>query len=273
MRETMFVKLGVVLALVFSIPSVALAGIEESRTFESRYLSVQVGPEQAQTDLLQSIVEIRIPEKITTVGASLNYLLEPYGFQLDDNPESDGQYLLLILVLPEPHRRLGPMTLMNAITTLGGHSFQSSINPVKRTVSYQLREGFAQFATEIDSEIAKQQWLERTEMVLLPSNESKSIPAEQQNYGPVLRGDNLSFIVSKLALKGMTTAQSLVHIFRANPQAFANHNMNHLLAGEILTIPPVEIEALPTAVESSRLVDEHYRLWKNPLWRRGGVAP
>ena len=41
----------------------------------------------------------------------------------------------------------------------------------------------------------------------------------------------------------------------------------------MLTIPPVEIEALPTAVESSRLVDEHYRLWKNPLWRRGEVAP
>ncbi|WP_101757303.1 hypothetical protein [Oceanicoccus sp. KOV_DT_Chl] len=273
MREIDFGKLGVVLALVLFLSPCALAGIAESRTFESRYLSVQVGPEQAQTDLLQSIIEIRIPEKITTVGEALNYLLRPYGFQLDINPDSDEQYLLLMLALPEPHRGLGPMTLMEAVTTLGGHSFQALINPVKRTVRYQLREGFTQFATDTDSEKAKQQWLARKEVESVSSEELKIIAVEQQRYVPVLRGDSLSSIVNNLDLNGMTTDQSLVHLFRANPQAFANHNMNHLLAGEMLTIPPVEIEALPTAVESSQLVDEHYRLWKKRFWRQGEVAP
>ena len=275
MRDAIFCKLGLILAIVFSLPSAVQADMADSRTFESRYLSVQVGPEQAQTDLLQSIVEIRVPEKITTVGESLNYLLRPYGFQIDDDPESDEQYLLLILALPEPHRRLGPITLMDAVTTLGGKSFRPSINPVKRTVRYQLREGFAQFATDTDTEGAKQQWLERKEIVSLPSSELKPIAAEQQehpSYGPVLRGDSLSRIASQLDLKDMTTDQSLVHLFQANPHAFANHNMNHLLAGEMLTIPPVEIETLPTAVESSRLVDEHYSLWKKRLWRQREVA-
>ncbi len=60
----------------------------------------------------------------------------------------------------------------------------------------------------------------------------------------------------------MTTDQSLIHLFHANSHAFANRNMNHLLAGEMLTIPSVEIEILPTVIEFSRLVDEHYRLWR-----------
>ncbi len=119
-------------------PSVSRAGRHgwQPYFFESRYLSVQVGPEQAQTDLLQNIVEIRVPETITTVGESLDYLLRPYGCQIDEFPEVDEQYLLLILALQEPHRRLGPMTLMDAITTLGGNSFRPLINSVKRTVKY-----------------------------------------------------------------------------------------------------------------------------------------
>ena len=75
----------------------------------------------------------------------MNYLLKPYGFQIDDNPESNEQYLLLMLALPEPHRQLGPITLMDAVTTLGGASFRPLINPAKRTVRYQLRDGFGEF--------------------------------------------------------------------------------------------------------------------------------
>lgn len=262
MRMTIVGKWDAALAIVLFLPSIVQAEIADSRIFESRYLTVQVGPKQAQTDLLQSIVDIQVPEKTTTIGESLSYLLRPYGFQIDEDPASDEQYLLLVLALPEPHRQLGPMTLMDALTTLGGNSFRPVINPVKRTVRYQFRDGFTRFANETDREGAKKQWSESKEVVPASLNESKLIADDQQTYGPVLRGDSLGQIVNQLDFKYMTTHQSLVYLFLANPHAFANRNMNHLLEGEVLTIPVVEIEALPSAVEASRLVNEHHRLWK-----------
>ena len=273
MRETVIGRWGAILTIVFALPLTVQADTTDtvdSRILESRYLSVPMGPESAQTDLLQSIVDIRIPEQITTVGGALDYLLRPYGFQLDDSheadeqPEADEQYLLFVLTLPEPHRNLGSMTLMDALTTLGGKSFRPLINPVKRSVRYQLREEFGQFSTAEDMEVAKQQWLDQKEITSLPTKESGAIPVSQQkqeSYGPVQRGDSLSHIASQLDLSGMTIDQVLVYLFRANPHAFANNNMNHLLAGVMLKLPPVNPETLPTAFEASQLVDEHYRLW------------
>ena len=273
MRETVIGRWGAILTIVFALPLTVQADTTDtvdSRILESRYLSVPMGPESAQTDLLKSIVDIRVPEQITTVGGSLDFLLRPYGFQLDDSheadeqPEVDEQYLLLVLTLPEPHRNLGSMTLMDALATLGGKSFRPLINPVKRSVRYQLREGFGQFAAAEDMEVAKQQWLDQKEITSLPPKEPGGISVvqqEHQTYGPVQRGDSLSHIASQLNLTGMTIDQVLVYLFRANPHAFANDNMNHLLAGKMLNTPPVNLETLPTAFEASQLVDEHYRLW------------
>lgn len=269
MRETVIGRWVAILTMIFALPLTGQAnttGTADSRILESRYLTVQLGPEVAKTDLLKSIVDLRVPEKITTVGGALDFLLRPYGFQLDDSheadeqPEAGEQYLLLVLTLPEPHRNLESMTLMDALATLGGKSFRPLINPVKRSVSYQLREGFGQFATAEEMEVAKQEWLDQKEMNLLPPKDLEPISAAQK-YGPVQRGNSLSHIASQLDLSDITIDQLLVYLFRANPHAFANGNMNHLLAGAVLKILPVNPETLPTAFEASQLVDEHYRLW------------
>ena len=254
MQGVMFNKRGVVAVIVFIVASATQADAPDRRVFENRYLSVQVGAEHAQINLLQSIIEIQVPERFQTVGGSLNYLLKPYGFQIDDNPESNEQYLLLMLALPEPHRQLGPITLMDAVTTLGGESFRPLINPVKRTVRYQLRDGFGKFVTDEELAHARKQWLEEKEKNS-PSLTDKEFTVHVQP------GDNLSSIVNELDIAGLTTDQALVYLFQANPHAFVSSNMNYLLAGAELTIAPVEPETLPTAVEASQLVDEHYRLW------------
>jgi type IV pili sensor histidine kinase/response regulator len=285
MRETVIGRWVVILTIVFALPLTVQAnttGAADSRIVESRYLSAQVGPEDAQTDLLQSIVDIRVPEQISTVGRALDYLLRPYGFQLDDSrevdeqPEANEQYLLLVLTLPEPHRNLRAMTLMDALTTLGGKSFRPLINPVKRSVNYQLREGFGLFATAEDMEVAKQEWLDQKKITAPPSEKPGAISVaqhEHQNYAPVQRDDSLSHIASQLDLSGMTIDQVLVYLFRANPHAFANDNMNHLLAGVMLKLPTVNPETLPAAFEASQIVDEHYRLWKKRLWIQREVTP
>lgn len=267
MREAVIGRWMTILTVVFAVPLTVQADTTDkvdNRIFESRYLSVQVGPENAQADLLQSIVDTRIPEQITTVGGALDHLLRPYGFRLDDDPDVDEQYLLLILTLPEPHRTLASMTLKDALIILGGKSFRPLINPVKRSVRYQLRKGFSQFATTEDRAMAKQQWLDQKEISLLSSKDRALISATQSEhptYGPVQQGDSLSYIASQLEASGMTIDQMLVTLFRANPHAFANDNMNHLLVGKTLTVPSVNSEALPTAFEASQFVDQHHRLW------------
>ena len=254
MQAVMFNKCGLVAAIVF-IAASAIQQVHASdrRVFESRYLSVQVGAEPAQIDLLQSIIEIQMPTRVTTVGESLTLLLGPYGFQLEDNPESGEQYLLLMLPLPEPHRQLGPITLIDAITTLGGPGFQPLINPVKRTIGYQLRDGFDQFVTNEDVQHSRKQWSEEKERISLsPNDEVFTVLVKQ--------GDSLSHIVNVLDLGGITTDQALTLLFQANPHAFVNNNMNHLLAGTTLMIPPVQSDVFLSVIEARELVDRHYRL-------------
>ena len=275
MRARVVSFMSLFLVLVILLPAAVQA---ESRIGESRYVSVTVGPKPEQMDLLQSIVNIHIPETITTIGEALDYLLEPYGFHLESSPETDEQYLLLILALPDPHRHLGSMTLIDALTVLGGKSFQVVINPVKRTVRYQLRDTFDQFVTAEDKTAAKQQWLEQRTVTttVAPEKAANSplvIKQRAQQYWPVEKGDNLSRIASQIVLKGMTRDQALVYLFRVNPHAFANNNMNHLLADRVLIIPPIDPEILPTALQARRLVNKHYYLWQQQLSVDREVTP
>ncbi|WP_353220056.1 FimV/HubP family polar landmark protein [Salinisphaera sp. S4-8] len=58
-------------------------------------------------------------------------------------------------------------------------------------------------------------------------------------YGPVAAGETLSRIAARLRRPDTTLDQMQVAIYRNNPQAFSD-NMNILLRGAMLAIPPVE---------------------------------
>lgn len=235
---------------------------------ESRYVTQQVGPTLAQADLMKSVIRVSIPERVLSVGAAIQYLLKPYGYQLDDEmgpPESLAAYVLLTRPLPEPHRTLNTMTLHDALEVLGGDSFDVLINPVLRTVGYRLKPGLQEHVSEADWDEAKATWIAGADASLgaapitLPPKAEKGF-IETPDYGPVKPGDTLGGIVLGLGLKGLTMAQALVHTFQSNPGAFANNNMNHLLVGVYLTVPPWRDELLPPSA-ASRVVDEHFRLW------------
>ena len=227
---------------------------------------MRVGAIQEQTELLQSIVDIQIPERITTVGQALEYLLQPYGFQLQDDEDSaNEQILLFTLNLPRPHRAIGPITLFDALALFGGKSFTVKINPVTRRVSYTLKTSYRQYISENDVETARRQWL------ALKATEARSKPQETDSplaeevlvygYGPVKPGETLGEIASYFKLNGLSLDQGLVALFQANPDAFANDNMNHLREGALLTVPAFDqSNALPKQ-EASHLVDQHYREW------------
>jgi len=57
------------------------------------------------------------------------------------------------------------------------------------------------------------------------------------SYGPVRRGEILTAVAQKLKPVGTTTWQMSIVLYRANPHAFTDGNINKLRVGSILTIP------------------------------------
>ena len=67
-------------------------------------------------------------------------------------------------------------------------------------------------------------------------------------YGPLKRGETLSRIAAKVRPQNATLQQTMLGIFRHNPAAFINNNMNLLKAGHRLRIPDAgQIAALSQA--------------------------
>jgi pilus assembly protein FimV len=68
----------------------------------------------------------------------------------------------------------------------------------------------------------------------------------ESDYGPIRPGETLSRIAAQVRPQNATLQQTMLGIFRHNPTAFINQNMNLLKAGHRLRIPPPDqITALP----------------------------
>ena len=232
--------------MVLGVSSLSLAEEISSVIPESRYVSVQVGATPAQRNLLESVLSVHIPESLETIGAALEYVLHPYGLRLLNTEEAlPEQALLLSLALPDPHRTLDPITLIDALNLLGGESFEVTINPVTRTISYALKKDYKQFVSEAEIQQAVKSWIQKTQTV--------------NHYGPVKKGESLSSIVAVSGLKGVTLDQRMVQVYQANQHAFLN-NMNALKKGVLLNLIPQDSAVLPMSA-ASRFVDEQHRLW------------
>ena len=67
----------------------------------------------------------------------------------------------------------------------------------------------------------------------------------------VRSGDSLSRIAGRAQRPGVSLDQMLVSLFRANPQAFVEENMNRLKAGSVLTVPAAD-EATKVSPQAAR---------------------
>ena len=103
-----------------------------------RYRSVLAGPTDGQANLLSAMVNVEFPAGVSTVGAAVHYLLRGSGYQLAAEMAADpARSDLLGLPLPEGHRSLGPMSLQDALETLGGPAFRLVEDPLHRLVSFE----------------------------------------------------------------------------------------------------------------------------------------
>ncbi|GAB3683039.1 FimV/HubP family polar landmark protein [Salinisphaera aquimarina] len=90
-------------------------------------------------------------------------------------------------------------------------------------------------------------------------------------YGPVARGDTLFSVATQTRRPGTTQDQMQVAIFRDNPQAFGG-NMNVLLRGAMLSIPPVESITAIGESEARAQIAENRRSATPPSTRTADTA-
>jgi|GEM_PF-2194836 len=84
----------------------------------------------------------------------------------------------------------------------------------------------------------------------------------------VSRGDSLSKIAGRLGIRDVSLEQILVALYRHNPEAFLNKNMNLLKEGTVLSVPPMaEINDIsrPSASRTVRLHAANFRAYSHRL--------
>ncbi|HEV7394139.1 MAG TPA: FimV/HubP family polar landmark protein [Burkholderiales bacterium] len=78
------------------------------------------------------------------------------------------------------------------------------------------------------------------------SDDASTASSAANQYGPIKPGENLFRIASRVKPEGATLEQTLLGLYRSNPDAFIKKNMNLVKSGKILRIPePSELAALP----------------------------
>jgi type IV pili sensor histidine kinase/response regulator len=109
-----------------------------------RYSYVDVGAQAAQVDPMLAVIDVHVPPDIATVEDAVNYLLRRSGFNLlPAGPGESAVAYLLGQPLPDIHRHLGPVSLRDALLTLGGKAFMVNVDYVYRKVGYQVSPAYA----------------------------------------------------------------------------------------------------------------------------------
>ena len=108
-----------------------------------RYTVIRALPSLAQTKLLEVMITVSIPYDIHSIGEAARYLLKRSGYQLIPEPiQGPKAAKILAKPLPEIHRKIGPMRLMDALSMLTAPAFELINDPVNREIRYQLKRNY-----------------------------------------------------------------------------------------------------------------------------------
>lgn len=88
-------------------------------------------------------------------------------------------------------------------------------------------------------------------------------PASAQKYGPVRRGETLGKIARSLKPADISLEQMLAGLYRGNPNAFVNNNMNLLKVGATLQVPDKQELAAVSQQEALKEYRVQVANWKN----------
>ena len=117
----------------------------------------------------------------------------------------------------------------------------------------------------------------------VPAEKSKAVTpasvkapdANEREYGPVKRGDTLARIAAAVKPDGVTLEQTLVGLYKSNPEAFSG-DMNRLKSGQILRIPDAEKLAeipLQEATREIRVQAANWNAYRQKVADAAGDSP
>ena len=98
-------------------------------------------------------------------------------------------------------------------------------------------------------------------------------PTTRASQVTVKQGDTLNGIAAGVKPEGVSLEQTLIGLFRANPEAFSSNNINQLRAGKILNVPEREQLAAIAQGEAAQEVRVHATNWNNYRQKVADVAP
>jgi len=221
-----------------------------------RYSAVAPGPTEVERHPLQTIVQIQYPREIATVRQALQYTLRRSGYKLA------GSGVLASKPLPEVHRRLGPMTLEQALETLAGPAFELRSDDLNRTVAFVRASGMTP--------------AERPGPPGSAQSHALAEPASGGSYGPVQPGETLYPIAERLRVgTGATSEQMMLALLSTNPEAFGTvrgePNVNVLRCGAVLYRPDTEALGHYEPAAAKKEVRRQARLWRRYRPRGAGT--
>ena len=111
-----------------------------------RYTLANASPLAEQREPMAAIVHMRFAQDVSTVGQAVRELLEGSGYRLlvgEDRVEMQDQ-ILLAQRLPAVHQELGPVSLLDALSVLGGRAWQVNVDHVYRLVWFKVSDDAGQ---------------------------------------------------------------------------------------------------------------------------------
>lgn len=105
-----------------------------------------------------------------------------------------------------------------------------------------------------------------------PAPAPAAISASGDTY-VVQPGDTLSRIASRTRRGAVSLDQTLVSLYRSNPQAFIGENMNRLRAGALLKVPSAEAAASIDAAEAQQVIQAQSADFGSFRQRLAGAVP
>lgn len=103
----------------------------------NRFTKIKTDLNRVQSNPLLTIVKIKFPPSVKTVGDSIRYSLVESGYSLVpfDNMTEETK-TLMNLPLPRIHRTISFVSLENLLKVLAGDVFTLLVDPVTRQISF-----------------------------------------------------------------------------------------------------------------------------------------
>lgn len=108
----------------------------------ARYTTAKAAPVMQASEPMAVMARISFPRQtVRSVGDAVHHTLLRTGWTLDENTLTSDARAVLTLPLPDSHRVLGPYEVRTILQVLLGRSWAWCEDPVRRTVTFTLKDG------------------------------------------------------------------------------------------------------------------------------------